>query len=111
MTPTEELRAAARHIRYLAGDPADWDMDSSDWKQFTVYEDHGVRRTTVAVSPHPTRSVHIATWDPAAAHAVADLLDQHAGEHDSYDCGETDYDGFHCAALKTARLILKGATQ
>ena len=98
------LRRAAAHARYLAGDPADWDMDSDDWSRFTVYEDHGIERTTIATSTHPTLSVHIATWNPAVAHLVADWLEHHALQHDAYECDE-DNETNACPALAVARAI------
>lgn len=83
MSDTELLREAARHIRYLAGPPTEWGMDSDDWVTFEVYEDQpkGFRRL-IGRSRRPVRALHVAAWNPRVAHLVADLLESEAAHHD-----------------------------
>lgn len=46
---------------------------------------------------HPSDAVYIASWHPAVARAVAELLDEAAIEHETYDCR-------HCSDIPSHRL-------
>lgn len=71
------IRRAAAHARYLAGPPVEWDADSPDWEGWEVREQdrHGWWSRLIGRTRRPTRALHVATWDPAAGHAAAALLD------------------------------------
>lgn len=77
MTDTSRFRRTAAHIRYLAGAPTAWDADSDDWDIWEVRERdrRGWWSRLIGRTRRPTRALHIAAWNPATAHLVADLLD------------------------------------
>ncbi|WP_435109815.1 hypothetical protein [Nocardiopsis synnemataformans] len=60
------------------------------------------RHVTGYVRPAIAR--HASLWHPGVATAVADWLEQHANEHDVYDC---NWEAWACAALRTARALLE----
>lgn len=109
LTPQSELlRRAAAHVRYLAGDPVEWDMDSHDWVNFEVYEDEPegwVRKLVARTLGRPTRAMHVAAWDPKVAHLVAAWLEAVA-KQEEYTMAEFGYRTAPAEALAAARALV-----
>lgn len=108
------LRRAAAHIRYLAGDPVEWGMGSHDWVNFEVYEDEPkgwVRKLIARTLFRPTRAMHVAAWDPKAAHLVADWLESASDLHEPPNrppgcqwCADEDWP---CADMRHAEAVAR----
>ncbi len=70
------LRRAADRVRYLAGDPDDWDADSHDWETWEVraQDRRGWWSRPIGHTRRATVALHVAAWSPRTAHLVADML-------------------------------------
>lgn len=93
------LRQAAALMRERASHP---DMSTSPWFASPHGDVHDDGSLWVCDSQSGETAEHIASWHPSVALAVADSLEQHATEHDTYDCNWGD----SCAATTTARAYL-----
>lgn len=120
MSDTDLLRRAANRARGIAQDAIEKNLGwMVEEKAAPLHSDddadlysHDLRWAVVRdLYPHHEVAMdltkghaeHVALWHPGIAFAVAEWLDQHAAEHDVYDC-ERERDA--CAALKTARALL-----
>lgn len=100
----ETLRRAASLMRERAARALmpPWHVDRRDDGRAWICETagDGTVEQTLALHGFPSTAEHIASWHPAVALAVADLLDRAADDHDDTPCPAVD------AALAVARAYL-----
>lgn len=79
MSPADELRKAAQHIRDVAGkaQPGPW------WHEYPgSYIVHGTEQTVAEAVYIAADGAHIALWDPPTALLVAAVIEDEAAEMD-----------------------------
>lgn len=100
------LHRAARRLRETSGDADAWTWLTATAKATAAIanRDPDVRRSDHGRAPELAVSDHLAVFSPLVGAALADWLEHHALQHDTYKCDEDNETGA-CPAQAVARAI------